>query len=179
MCLVLRIVYTIGYDLRVFNEFIKILKKYGVERVIDIRRWVKSRKLPQYSREYLVEHLSREGIDYVWLPQLGGYRRFGVDVEDHGIATCFKSPGFRAYATYITLNPSVKPYLEKLVSLASEKTSTLMCREKYPWRCHRKILADYLVAKGFTVIHIIEADKTYTHKLHACAEVRNGELIYE
>jgi uncharacterized protein (DUF488 family) len=176
--MVLHIVYTIGYDLRGFEEFLDILRAYSIERVIDVRRWVKSRRLPEYSYENLVERLPSNGIDYVWIPELGGYRRFGVDVEDYGIASCFKSEGFRAYATYITMNPSVKPYLEKLVRLASEKKSVIMCREKLPWRCHRKILSDYLLAKGFKVVHIIDRDRVYEHKLHKCAKIIDRELTY-
>ncbi len=173
-----KLVYTIGYDLRSFGEFLDILKFYRVKQVIDIRRWVKSRRIPDYSYENLSRQLSLHGIAYTWLPELGGYRRFGVDVEDYGIATCFESQGFRAYATYITMKKEVKPYLDKLVELVSKKTSTLMCREKLPWKCHRKILADYLLAKGFQVIHIIDKNRVYKHKLHPCAEIVNGELRY-
>jgi len=171
-------VYTIGYDLRSIDEFLEIIKHYEIGRLIDVRRWVVSRRLPAYSSESLKNTLESVGVEYVWLPELGGYRRFGVDVDDHGVASCFESPGFRAYATYITMNPSVKPILMKLVDLVSEKTSVLMCREKNPYVCHRKILADYLVAKGFRVIHIIDLEKTIIHKLSKCASVIDGELRY-
>jgi len=171
-------VYTIGYDRRRFEEFIEILLSYGIKRVIDVRRWVKSVRLPEYSGENLRSNLARYGLDYYWLPELGGYRKFGVDVIDYGVATCFESPGFRAYATYITMKIEVKPHLQRLIQLASERTSVILCREKYPWLCHRKILADYLTVKGFTVIHIIDIDNTYIHKLHECAKVVNNELIY-
>ncbi|OYT37293.1 MAG: hypothetical protein B6U89_07560 [Desulfurococcales archaeon ex4484_58] len=172
------IVYTIGYGGRSLDELIDLLKRYNVERVVDIRRWVKSIRLPEFSGENLSRILPQYNIDYVWLDMLGGYRRFGVDIEDYGIANCFESEGFRAYATYITRSPNVKPYLEKLARLVDEKTSVLMCREKIPWRCHRKILSDYLLAKGFKVIHIIDHDKTYIHRLSRCAIIVDGELDY-
>jgi len=174
----LRVVYTLGYDRRSFSEFVEILKRYGILCVVDVRRWVKSTRLPEYSGEYLARVLPGFGVDYYWIPELGGYRKFGVDVEDAGVATCFKSPGFRAYATYITMNPAVKPYLNQLLHLVSEKTCVLLCREKFPWMCHRKILADYLVVKGFSVVHIIDIDRTAVHKLHDCARVVSGELEY-
>jgi len=174
----LQVVYTLGYDRRSFSEFLGILKRYSILRVVDVRRWVKSVRLPEYSGEHLARVLPSFGVDYYWIPELGGYRKFGVDVEDVGVATCFESPGFRAYATYITVNPAVKPYLNQLLHLVSEKTSVLLCREKLPWMCHRKILADYLVAKGFTVVHIIDADRTTVHRLHECARVVGGELAY-
>ncbi len=87
------IVYTIGYDGRSIEEFLEILKYFGIERIIDVRRWNKSVKRPIYSGGSLREILGRHGIDYHWLPDLGGYRKFGVDIEDYGIANCFKSRG--------------------------------------------------------------------------------------
>ncbi len=173
-----KIVYTIGYDARPIKSFIEILRYYNVKRVIDVRRWAKSLKNPDYRGEVLEKHLLENGIDYYWLPDLGGYRKFGVDVEDRGVANCFKSQGFRAYATYIAYSPKPKKSLELLVKLVSEKPSAIMCAEKYPWMCHRKILADYLVVKGFRVIHIIDIDQIVEHKLHSCAMNINGELHY-
>ncbi|MET1159556.1 MAG: DUF488 family protein [Thermoprotei archaeon] len=174
-----RVVYTLGYGGRSLEEFIGLIRGYRIERVVDVRRWVKSLKFPEYSGKNLSYKLMSMGIDYMWIPELGGYRRFSVDVRDYGIATCFKSQGFRAYATYITRSPSAKPHLEKLVRLVSEKTSVLVCRERIPWRCHRKILSDYLVAKGFKVIHILDPGKTVEHKLSKCAIVVDGELDYK
>ncbi|MEM1619019.1 MAG: DUF488 family protein [Desulfurococcaceae archaeon] len=172
------LVYTIGYGGRTLGELIGILRHLGVGVVVDVRRWNTSRRLPEFSGGSLAEALSRVGIKYVWIPELGGYRKFGVDVEDHGVARCFESEGFRAYATYITLNPAVKPYLEKLVKVASSSTSVLLCREKYPWLCHRKILSDYLYAKGFRVLHVIDPENIVEHRLSRCAVVVDGELRY-
>ena len=174
-----RVVYTIGYGGRSLNELLSVLSRFSIKAVIDIRRWTTSRRLPEYSNVSLPGTLREHGYDYYWLPELGGYRRFGVDVEDYGIARCFKAEGFRAYATYITMNPAVKKHLERLVKVVSLKTSTLLCRERVPWLCHRKILADYLLVKGFTVLHIIEENKVVEHKLSKCAVNVNGELRYK
>ncbi|MCI4436827.1 MAG: DUF488 family protein [Ignisphaera sp.] len=172
------IVYTIGYGGRSLEEFLEILRSFNIELVVDVRRWTKSVKLPQFSGESLALALRSNGFDYVWIPELGGYRRFGIDVEDHGIATCFKAQGFRAYATYITMRSDVKPFLQKLLNLVSERLAVIMCRERIPWQCHRKILADYLVAKGFRVLHIIDRSKVIEHRLSKCAEIVNNELVY-
>jgi uncharacterized protein (DUF488 family) len=72
----------------------------------------------------------------------------------------------------------VKPHLDKLVEIALSSTTALMCREKIPWLCHRKILSDYLLAKGFTVVHIISREATVAHRLSKCATIVNGELKY-
>jgi uncharacterized protein (DUF488 family) len=174
-----KVIYTIGYGGRSLSELLSVLSRFSIKAVIDIRRWTTSRRLPEYSNVSLSSTLREHGYDYYWLPELGGYRRFGVDVEDYGIAKCFKAEGFRAYATYITMNPAVKKHLKRLVKVASLKTSTLLCRERVPWLCHRKILADYLLVKGFTVLHIIEENKVVKHKLSKCAVNVNGELIYK
>jgi uncharacterized protein (DUF488 family) len=174
-----RIIYTIGYGVRSISELLSALSRYGVKAVIDVRRWTTSRRLPEYSGVSLSSTLRERGYEYYWIPELGGYRRFGVDVGDYGVAKCFEAEGFRAYATYITMNPAVRKHLERLVELASSKTSTLLCRERLPWLCHRKILADYLLVKGFTVLHVIDENRVVEHKLSKCAVNVNGELRYE
>jgi len=176
----IRIVYTIGHSSRSLDEFLTILKQYSIQRVIDVRRWPTSTRSRHFSREVLEEALRREGIDYVWIPELGGYRKFGVDVPPiENYATCFESEGFRAYAAYITLRQDVKQYLRRLEELVSEKLSALMCSERLFVRCHRKILSVYLVARGFKVIHIIDLGRTQEHKLSRCARIVDGELRYD
>lgn len=172
------IVYTVGYGGRTLQDLIELLRYYNVKRVVDVRRWNKSVRMPEFSGKNLLQELSNHSIEYYWMPELGGYRRFGVDVEDHGVGNCFRSSGFRAYATYLTTSIKVKPHLEKLVELAANAPSSLLCCEKYPWRCHRKILADYLTARGFKVVHVLGFKKIYSHKLHECAEVVEGRLRY-
>lgn len=173
-----KIVYTIGYAGRSFEDFINTLRLFGVKRVVDVRRFTKSIKQPLFSYDSLSRLLPTNGFDYWWIPELGGFRRFNVDVEDYGIANCFESSGFRAYATYITVKPEVKPFLDKLVELVGGETSVVMCVEVNPGACHRKILSDYLVSRGFRVIHIIGENRVYEHKLHSCAQIVNGVLRY-
>jgi uncharacterized protein (DUF488 family) len=173
-----KIVYTIGYGGWRLVAFVSVLRDLGVEVVVDVRRWTRSRRLPEYSGENLARALREAGLDYVWIPELGGYRRFGVDVEDYGVARCFESEGFRAYATYITRRGDVKPHLERLVEVASSRVVAVMCRERVPWLCHRKILSDYLVARGFKVLHILGPGRLVEHRLSRCAVVKNGELDY-
>ena len=173
-----RAVYTIGYGGKALEEFLELLNHFKISAVIDVRRWASSQRQPAFSSKSLAETLGRLGIKYYWFPELGGYRKFGTDVEDHGIAKCFNAEGFRAYATYITMCSSVKPCLEKLVEIASTTTAALLCREKVPWHCHRKILSDYLYAKGFAVFHILSKEVVVRHRLSKCGTVINGELRY-
>lgn len=174
----MKTVYTLGYGGRSLEEFIDILRGFGIQTVVDIRRWNSSRRLPEFNGGNLETLLSSYGLTYMWIPSLGGFRKFGVDVEDYGLASCFESDGFRAYATYLTMRRDVKPYLDLLINVSSSKTTVVLCRERIPWLCHRKILADYLIAKGFRVLHIISMDRVVEHKLSKCAKVRDGELTY-
>lgn len=173
-----REVYTIGYGGRTLDEFIIMLKSLGVEVLVDVRRWSKSVKRPEFSGVNLVRALRNMGMDYLWMPELGGYRKFGVDVKDVGIGSCFRSSGFRAYATYITTKDELKPLLSTLVELAHSRKVAIMCCERYPWHCHRKILSDYLVAKGLKVIHVLDLDSVVEHTPSRCATVVNGDLMY-
>jgi len=174
----LKTVYTIGHSNRGLGELIELLESEGVELVYDVRRFPGSRAAPHFSREVLSIELGRVGLKYVWDERLGGYRRFGRDVEDVGIGRCFKSEGFRAYATYMIKNSEARRACRELASIAEGVTTAIMCREKIPWRCHRKILSDYMVSRGFMVIHIIERGWRAAHRLTKCARILDGELTY-
>ncbi|MEM1619428.1 MAG: DUF488 domain-containing protein [Fervidicoccaceae archaeon] len=172
------VVYTVGYSGRTPRELIELLRSNGVERVVDVRRWNYSRRAPEFSGPALAGALALEGIDYVWIPELGGYRRFGVDADDRGVGSCLGAEGFRAYAAYITTRLDVRPALRKLEYLASEKTSALLCRERSPTACHRRILSDYLMVRGFRVIHVVGRGELLELGLSPCARASSGELEY-
>ncbi len=171
--------YTLGHSNRTINELLKILRKYNIDSIVDVRRWPKSRKHPWFNKEQLEKVLLENNIEYYWMgKELGGYRKLGRDVQKTSGATCFKSEGFRAYALYITNNDIAIKSLEKLEKLALNKKIVILCAEKHPWFCHRKIISDWLTARGFKIIHIIEIDKTIIHKLSKCAKVVNNKLYY-
>ncbi|BFI73838.1 hypothetical protein YN1_8250 [Nanoarchaeota archaeon] len=171
-------IYTIGHSNRSLEEFIQILQNYDIEILIDIRRFPKSRKYTYFNIEDLSSILPKYNIKYIWEEKLGGFRKFGKDVKDIGIGKCFKSESFRAYATYILTNDEVKEILKNIENMAKDKNIVLMCSERFPWNCHRKIVSDWFLYKGFKVIHIIDLNKTIEHKFTQCAEIENGELKY-
>ena len=142
------IVYTIGYSGRSLEEFLEILRSFDIKLVVDVRCWTKSVKQQQFLGESLALALRSSGFDYVWIPELGGYRRFGIDVEDYGIATCFKAQGFRAYATYITMRSDVKLFLQKLLNLVSERLAVIMCKERLPVAVPQKDSSRLPCSKG-------------------------------
>lgn len=173
----MRRVYTLGYDALDLEHLKGLVLNRGIEVVVDVRRWGKGAKMPQYSADNLAREFAGVGVDYVWMPTLGGYRRFGVDVEGVGIGGCFRSEGFRAYATYILTSEEAKRSLERLLEISLRSVAVLLCRERLPYGCHRKILSDWLLYKGFEVVHIVPP-REFEHRYTRCARVVGGELTY-
>ncbi len=163
------VVYTIGHSTHGLDSFLGLVEAAGSGVLVDVRRWPRSRRSPWFNREALEDAARARGILYTWIPDLGGYRSFGRDVEDRGLFRCFESEGFRAYATYLVLDPRPRRALEQIVyAAASRARPTVMCSEGLPWRCHRKIIADWLLAHGFRVVHILPDGSHAPHEGTRC-----------
>ncbi len=167
-------IWTIGHSTRPIEELVALLREHGVERLVDIRRYPGSRRQPQYGREALAAALAGVGIDYVHEPELGGRRAPAAD-SPNGF---WRDRGFRGYADYMG-TPEFAAALERLKALAAERTTALLCAEAVPWRCHRQLVADALVAGGHDVAHITGPGRTRKHVLNAAARLRpDGTLAY-
>jgi len=170
----MKVVYTIGHSNRDFQNFFKLLKQRGIDALIDIRRFPSS-KFPQFSGENLKYLLKERGIEYFWIPELGGYKKRILKESPN---TAIRTEGFRNYADYM-LTEQFERDFERLRKIIDSKTSALMCAEKFFWRCHRKFLSDFLVLQGYKVLHIIDEEKIVEHKLSREARVDKGKLIYD
>jgi uncharacterized protein (DUF488 family) len=166
-------IYTIGHSNRTPSDFIRLLKKYGIEVLIDVRRFPSSR-LKHFKAEELKQILNKEGIEYLWMGELGGFRRKGMK-DSPNIA--IKSEGFRNYADYM-LSEDFANAVKKLIEVAKTRRVAMMCAERLFWRCHRMFLADYLFMRGCRVVHIIN-DSTRIHSLTKTARIVDGRLIYD
>jgi uncharacterized protein (DUF488 family) len=167
--------YTIGHSNLSFDTFVSLLKEFGIDLVADIRRYPSSRKFPHFNRPALCDGLAVEGIDYRWIEGLGG-RRHSVIMEkspNSGLT----SPGFRNYADY-TATDGFRSAVHGLLSVAAQSRTALMCAEKLYWKCHRRILSDYLVSQGVEVVHIIDPGKSTNHELSSYAVVTEAGVIY-
>jgi uncharacterized protein (DUF488 family) len=155
-------IFTIGHSTRSIEEFLSLLRENGVEMVGDIRSFPSSRKFPHFGRDRLEERLGAESIGYEWFKDLGGFRK----KPDHeSLNTGLSSPGFRNYADYMGTEP-FRAAAAGLADKASKRRTTVMCAERLYWKCHRRILSDYLVAVlDIEVVHILEAGKTANHTL--------------
>jgi uncharacterized protein (DUF488 family) len=168
-----REVFTIGHSTRPLKDFIELLKRNGVERVIDIRTIPQSRHNPQFSRETFSSKLRAAGIGYFYLKKLGGLRRPKPDSVNLG----WHNASFRGYADYMQTE-EFEAGLTRAMQLAKSKTSALMCAEAVPWRCHRSLVADALNARGISVREIISGSEARLHKLTPFALVRGTSITY-
>ena len=169
------VIYTIGHSTRSLEEFLALLRQHEIELLADVRSYPSSRKFPQFNQAALAEALSREGIEYRWYRALGG-RRHGAPLADspnRGL----RSPGFRNYADHMR-SADFQAAAADLRALARSRRLALMCAERLYWRCHRRLLSDYLSAQGDEVLHIESADRLLPHELTPGARSENGEVTY-
>jgi len=159
--------FTIGHSTRSISEFVALLRSAGVQLVVDVRRMPRSRTNPQFNRDTLPESLAPEQIDYEYIAELGGLRskRLGDGFSPN---TFWENRSFRNYADY-ALSESFRVGLGRLRELGSKKPAAIMCAEAVWWRCHRRIITDYLIEGGDTVFHILGPHKIDAAKLTSAA----------
>ena len=166
-------VWTVGHSTHGGEEFVEILKAHGVQVLVDVRTFPGSRRYPQFNREALSESLAQAGIEYKHEPRLGGRRAPRADSHN----TAWRNAQFRGYADHME-TAVFKKGVEDLLELASDARVAVMCAEAVWWRCHRSLIADYLKAKGHTVLHIIDQKKIEEHPFTSAALIVEGELSY-
>ena len=151
-------VWTVGHSTRSGEEFAQILLAHGIQVLVDVRSFPGSRRYPQFNRAALAESLQQVGIEYRHEPRLGGRRRPRKDSHN----TAWKNASFRAYADHME-SEEFRKGVEDLLELAAQSRVAVMCAEALWWRCHRRLIADYLKAEGHEVIHILDRNKTQEH----------------
>ena len=166
------IVWTIGHSTRPIGDFLALLEREEIERLVDVRAFPGSRRHPQYSRENLAHSLAETGIEYLHRPALGGRRRAPKDAPP----SAWRNEGFRGYAAYMR-TPEFREALDELMARAGEQRTAIMCSEAVPWRCHRTLISDSLTARGIQVRHILDAS-TSNHTLTPFATVVGDEVTY-
>ncbi len=164
--------YTIGHSTRTAEEFVDLLRRDGVQRVVDVRAFPGSRRHPHFGREVLRARLSGAAVEYVHAPELGGRRALRKDAP----ATAWRNASFAAYADYMT-SPDFRHAIDRLLARAATALTTIMCSEAVPWRCHRTMISDAVVARGWEVLHILDAGIS-PHTLTSFAVVDGGDVRY-
>jgi uncharacterized protein (DUF488 family) len=168
--------HTIGHSTRALGEFTGLLHESEIELLADVRSIPRSRTNPQFNQETLPAFLGAEGIAYAHIAALGGRRgRRGGEPSPNGYWT---HPAFRNYADY-ALGDAFDEGLSTLLGLGHGKRCAIMCSEAVWWRCHRRIVADYLLARGETVLHIMAAHQVKPASLTPGAVLRpDGHVVY-
>jgi uncharacterized protein (DUF488 family) len=167
-------IFTIGHSTHGSEEFLKLLRSQGIEAVADVRRYPSSRRLPHFNAGSLAEALPREGIDYVELGEaLGGRRKPRPDTTNTG----WRVAGFRGYADHME-SAEFRSALAELEGLARERRTAFMCAEGPWWRCHRQLIADALLARGWEVHHLMPDGRLEQHRLTPFAVVAGDAVTY-
>lgn len=167
------VIFTVGHSTRSIEDFIHLLQAHAVTRVADVRTVPRSRHNPQFNREFLPESLKTAGIGYTHDPALGGLRR----TSSASINTGWRNSSFRGFADYMQ-TPEFGAALTELIALAQKDQLALMCAEAVPWRCHRSLIADALLARGLRAEHIMSPTSRRAHTLTPFARVRGVQVTY-
>jgi uncharacterized protein (DUF488 family) len=168
-------VFSIGHGARDIDAFLSLLRSAGVRRLVDVRTAPGSRKHPQFGRDALEASLAAAGIGYTWEGKaLGGWRRARPDSRH----TSLRSSGFRGYADHMETE-AFRAARHRLIDGSTRLLTTVMCAESLWWRCHRRLLADALLAAGCDVRHIMDGPRLEPHRLAPQARIENGLPVYD
>jgi uncharacterized protein (DUF488 family) len=167
------IVFTVGHSTRTIEQFVHLLKAHGIQHVIDVRSIPRSRHNPQFARDHLSPALHRSRTHYSHMPGLGGRRHARRDSTNTG----WRNASFRGYADYMeTL--AFREALDRCIALAHEERVVLMCAEAVPWRCHRSLIADALLARGVDAREITSAMHARPYSLTPWARISGTQVTY-
>ncbi|HKF48441.1 MAG TPA: DUF488 domain-containing protein [Terracidiphilus sp.] len=165
--------YTIGHSTHSIEEFVALLKAHGVEHLVDVRSIPKSRHCPQFNADALESSLGGAGIGYTLLKTLGGRRHS----RKTSINTGWRNASFRGYADYMSTSGFAEG-LAELIAIAEKSPTAIMCAEAVPWRCHRSLIADAMVVRGWEAREIISAAEPREHRLTPFLKVVDGRITY-
>jgi uncharacterized protein (DUF488 family) len=166
-------VFTVGHSTRSAEEFVALLKAHRIELLVDVRTVPRSRHNPQFNRDTLPETLRRAGIEYLHLAELGGLRKASED----SINTGWRNLSFRGFADYMQ-TPEFENGLTRLMDLAKTRHAAVMCAEAVPWRCHRSLIGDALLARGAEVLELSGMTRAQPHRMTPFARVECMRVSY-
>ena len=167
------VVLTVGHSTRSQEDFVALLQAHAVKRLVDVRSIPRSRHNPQFNRDRIASALRRAGISYLHMKDLGGLRHARSDSPN----TAWRNASFRGFADYMQTREFAAG-LGKLMKIAKTKQTAIMCAEAVPWRCHRSLIADALLAHGYGVEEIVSLKRTRPHVLTPWARVKGAKITY-
>lgn len=165
--------FTVGHSTRSIEDFVALLKHYGVKEIVDIRTIPMSRHNPQFNKDALAQSLKLARIRYQHMKKLGGLRHSKKDSTNLG----WHNTSFRGFADYMA-SPEFSEGLVDLMKIARARNTAIMCAEAVPWRCHRSLIGDALNKKGWIVWNIMSPTSATRHRLTPFLKMRKGQLVY-
>ena len=169
-------IFTLGHSTRDLAAFSRVLQMHEIRLLEDIRAFPMSRRHPHFNRQHLELWLPEIGCDYGWEKDLGG-RRSKQMPADQSPNIALRNPSFRNYADYM-LSEKFQQAIERLLANAGKGNTAIMCAEQLFFRCHRMLVSDYLLARGHTVLHILDEKPPKPHVLTKEARMVDGRLVY-
>lgn len=166
-------IYTIGHSTRALDDFLALLAAHDIRQLADVRTIPKSRRHPHFGGDALSASLHDAGIEYRHFAALGGLRKPRADSSNTG----WRHAGFRGYADYME-TPAFTHAVDELIAWATDARTTVMCAEATWWQCHRRLLADALVARDIEVRHIMTPTSAPPHELTEFARIEAARVRY-
>ena len=163
-----------GFSNRSWEETLEILKVFKIGRLVDIRTLPGSKHTPQFNLEHLQQQLPKAGIEYVHMKNLGGLRK---PLKDSTVNSAWQNSGFRGYADYMQTQ-EFGAALDELIRLIKEKPTAYCCTEAVFWRCHRQLVSDALLVRGYHIGHIFSATKVEEHQLTKFLKAEGTHVTY-
>src|SRR5215468_1953308 len=166
--------WTLGHSNVSLEAFLELVQSFDLRALGDVRSFPASRLHPQFNREALAESLAAHQIDYRWFPGLGGRRKPAAESPHRA----WRIEGFRAYADYMD-TPEFEQALSEFLEWGDERRTGYFCAERLWWQCHRRLISDRLVTRGFAVRHITAPFKDEPHVLTEFARLEGDRLVYD
>jgi len=168
-------VWTIGHSNRTLDDFVTLIRSHRIALVADVRRFPGSRRYPHFNKEALGAALAEQGVGYLHFPELGGRRKALAGSRN----SAWRNEAFRGYADYMETE-EFRSAISRLTWEALRRRTAIMCAEALWWQCHRSLIADYLKAAGWQVLHILGPQKTEEHRYTEPACISgDGNLTYQ
>jgi uncharacterized protein (DUF488 family) len=167
--------FTIGHSNLPLEQFLGLLARHNIEALVDIRRFPTSRAFPHFNQKNLEKALHDAGIEYHWMEALGGRRNKAADSISPNLG--LENESFRNYADYMLTEP-FRQAVDKLMEIAKRKRTAMMCAESVYWRCHRRLVSDFLMANGVAVQHIFPSGELRPHQPTPGAKIDAGRVTY-
>lgn len=170
-----KVVYTIGHSTHPIDEFVEMLNRNHIQTLVDVRSIPGSRHNPQFGEHELEKSMPAAGLGYLLMKGLGGRRH--TRVGDETVNGAWRNKSFRSYADYMQTE-DFDVAVEELIDLSGRQRVAIMCAEAVPWRCHRSLIGDALLARGVKVLDIMSTKSTKPHSMTSFAKVEGERVWY-